>query len=145
LKWIPAVNSPGRYFFALLVVLLSSSVNAEWTRVSKGDLLERQHYIDHASVKQSGPMAIYRQVHVLSQEPELRNQGIQSKFAVYEYDCMNSKLRVLETSVFSAAWAKGEKKVLQPSSPDSKQWQDLPNHALGRVTLNLLCPSGKDD
>lgn len=139
------MNSLGRYFISLFLVLFGSSAIAEWTKVSNDVLRESEHYIDQYSVKQAGPMAIYRQVNVLSQEPGLMNQGIRSKLSVYEYDCMNTKLRVLETSGFSAAWAKGEKIEVQPSSPSSRQWQDLPAHALGQVTFNMLCPSGKDD
>lgn len=139
------MNSFGRCSIFLALVFFGPYATAEWTKLSDGILGEAGHYIDQDSVKQAGPMAIYRQVKVLSQEPAMLNQGIRSKLSVYEYDCMNSKLRVLETSGFSATWAKGEETVLQPSLPNLRQWQDLPDHALGQVTFNMLCPSGKDD
>ena len=139
------MNSLGRYFIFVLLISIRASAIAEWTQVAKATRNESAQYIDQETIRQSGPMAIYRQVHVLTQGPALPNQGISSKLSVYEYDCMNSKLRVLETSGFSAAWAQGEKIELQPSSPTSRQWQNLPNHALGQVTFNMLCPSGKDD
>jgi hypothetical protein len=139
------VSSLSRYFTCVVSVLVSSSAIAEWTKVSNDVLRESEQYIDQDSVKQSGPMAIYRQVHVLSQGSELLDEGVSSRLSVYEYDCMNIKLRVLEISGFSEAWAKGQKTGLQPASPNSRQWQDLPSHALGQVTFNMLCPSGKDD
>ena len=139
------MNSLGHSFIALYLVLFGSVAIAEWTKVSNDLSNESGHYIDQDSVKQAGPMAIYRQVKVLSQDPLVLNQGIRSKLSIYEYDCMNTKFRLLEAFGFSAAWAKGEKIELQPTESNSRQWQDLPIHALGQVTFNMLCPSGKDD
>lgn len=77
----------------LLISVFATSAKAEWTTIVSDPRLKLEHYIDQDSVKQSGPMAIYRQVKVLRQGDELANLGIQSVLGNYEYDCMNVKFR----------------------------------------------------
>ena len=139
------MNSSACYSLTLVLGFVSTSANAEWTQLANDTHHEAALYIDKDSVKQTGPMAIYRQIHVFDQGPMVRNQALSSKLSVYEYDCMNSKLRVLQTSGFSAAWAMGEKVELRPPAENLYQWQVLPNNALGKIMLDMLCPSSKDD
>lgn len=139
------VKSISRYFIFIVMFLISTNMMAEWMKIANGNLLEPEQYIETSSVKQSGPMAIYRQVNVLSQGPGLRAKDISSRLSMYEYDCMNSKLRVLQSAEFSGAWATGEKAVLQTTSLSLKEWHDLPPHALGQTTFDILCPGGKAD
>jgi len=106
--------------------------------------MECQKYIDLHTVTQSGPMAIYRRVHVLSQGAAVAANGVQSMLALYEYDCMNTKFRLLQTSGFSKQWAEGDSMALSASSGPA-QWLPLPLQALGQKTFDLLCPDGKDN
>lgn len=89
-------------------------------------------------------MSIYRQVQVLSQGAELQPQLLASSISLYEYDCMNAKLRVLQVSDFSQRWGKGDK--LSASLPAStfNNWRELPDSPIGQPALDILCPSGKD-
>lgn len=137
------VKSIGRYFISIVLILFSPSVIAEWTKVADGNILELEHYIEMNSVKQTGPMAIYRQVNVLSQGPVLLAQDLSSKLSIYEYDCMNSKFRILESFGYSKLWATGERVVLQSPSQRSKEWHDLPPHSLGQITFDILCPGDR--
>lgn len=145
LKMAHVFRSMGSALIVLSTVFVTPVVFAEWVKVSDTHLSEPEHYIDIDSVKQMGPMAIYRQVNVLSQGSALIPKDISSKLALHEYDCMNKKLRVLQSTGFSEAWAKGEQTVLVSPSPNSKAWQELPMGPLGQITWDALCPSGKDD
>lgn len=139
------VKSISRYFLSIVMFLSSTTVMAEWMKIANGNLLEPEQYIETSSVKQTGPMAIYRQVSVLSQGPGLLAKDFSSRLSIYEYDCMNSKLRVLQSSEFSGAWASGEKIVLQTTLVGLKEWHDLPPHALGQTAFDILCPGSKAD
>ena len=139
------VKSLSHYLVSIVMFSISANVMAEWMKIANGNLLEPEQYLETSSVKQTGPMAIYRQVNVLSQGPGLLAKDISSRLSIYEYDCMNRKLRVLETSEFTGAWAGGEKAASQTSSLGSKQWQSLPPHALGQTAFDILCPGGKAD
>jgi hypothetical protein len=133
-----------QYFIGLFVIFVSPFVMAEWQILSEGGSQEPQQYIDLHTVTQSGPMAIYRRVQVLSQGVAVAANGIQSMLALYEYDCMNTKFRLLQTLGFSKQWAEGDSMALSaPSGP--AQWLPLPLQALGQKTFDLLCPDGKDD
>jgi hypothetical protein len=139
------VKSINRYFISIVFVLISPAVIAEWTKVSDGNMLIPDQYIEINSVKQAGPMAIYRQVNVLSQGPALITEDLASKLSIYEYDCMNNKFRVLQSIGFSKAWATGDQVVLQSTSQNLREWYDLPLHPLGQGTFDILCPGRKVD
>jgi hypothetical protein len=132
------------YVIFLVLASVNSSVYATWEKVSEANA-DPEMYIEMESVKQAGPMSIYRQVKVLSQGPSLNVNRMGSKVELYEYDCMNSKLRILQVSGYSQAWATGEAADAPPLNPVMREWQDLPKSQLGQSTLNMLCPSGKDD
>ena len=127
----------------LLISVFATSVKAEWTTIVSDPRLKLEHYIDQDSVKQSGPMAIYRQVQVLRQGDELAKLGIQSVLGNYEYDCMNVKFRTLHEIAYKELWAKGESSVMSPAVGMS-EWMTLPQNPLGQMTFDLVCPSGND-
>ena len=133
------------YVILLMLASVNSSVYATWEKVSEANAADPEMYIEMESVKQAGPMSIYRQVKVLSQGPALNVNRMGSKVELYEYDCMNSKLRILQVSGYSQAWATGEAADAPPLNAVMREWQDLPKSQLGQATLNTLCPSGKDD
>ena len=135
-----AVKSISRHLIGVALLVISAFASAEWTKIENGNALESEKYVDLDSVKQSGPMAIHRQVQVLSQGGELLAKGIGSELSLYEYDCMNSKFRVLETTAFAANWAAGGKVLLQTPPPNNKDWQNLPLRPLGQIAMNLVCP-----
>jgi hypothetical protein len=133
-----------QYFIGLFFIFGSSCGLAQWQILSGGGPTDAEQYIDLQNVKQTGPMAIYRQAQVLSQGAAVSTNGVLSTLALYEYDCMNTKFRLLETTGFSMLWAKGQAMALSaPSSP--AKWLPLPLHALGQKTFDLLCPGGNDN
>jgi len=133
-----------QYFVGLFFIFISPFVMAEWQILSDGGSDEPQQYIDLQNVKQAGPMAIYRQVQVLSQGAAVSTPDVLSTLLLYEYDCMNTKFRLLEATGFSMQWAKGQAMTLSVSSSSTK-WLPLPLQALGQKTFDLLCPDGKEN
>jgi len=117
---------------------------ADWQILSDGSNQESDQYIDLQKVKQTGPMAIYRQVEVLSQGSTLAANGVLSTLGLYEYDCMNAKFRLLRISGFSRQWAEGQITSLARSSGIG-EWLALPSQPLGQRTYDLVCPGGKDN
>jgi len=133
-----------RYLICLLFTFASPCAMADWQILADGRNQEPAQYIDLQKVKQTGPMAIYRQVEVLSQGPTLVANGVLSTLALYEYDCMNAKFRLLQISGFSRQWAQGPTTPLARSSSIG-EWLPLPLQPLGQQTYDLLCPGGKDN
>lgn len=129
--------------FGLLVVT-SSSVLAEWQRLdstlSNGDEL----YMDPQSVKQAGPMAIFRQVQVLSQGSSRLAPTAASTTTLYEYNCMSSQVRVLQVLRFDKLWAAGNKLELPILSSSVAQWHIPAEPVLAKPMVDLLCPRGDD-
>ena len=135
-----AMKSISHYSISMVLVLICTTAGAEWKKIANGNGQEPEKYIEMDSVKQTGPIAIYRQVNVLSQGGALLAEGVSSKLSLHEYDCMNSKFRVLKISAYIETWAAGDKVVLQSHTQTSKHWQDLPPQSLGQITLSMLCP-----
>jgi hypothetical protein len=132
------------YVIGLFVFFASPWVMADWKTLSTDRPSGYEQYIDLEKVKQSGPMAIYRQVQVLSQAKAVAANSALSTLALYEYDCMNTKVRLLEISGFSRQWAEGQPvPVAAPSA--HAQWLPLSAQMLGQKIFDLICPYGKDD
>lgn len=135
-----AMKSISHYSISMALMLMYSTAGAEWKKIANANGQEPEQYIEIDSVKQTGPMAIYRQANILSQGGASLPKGVSSKLSLHEYDCMNSKFRVLKISTYIETWAAGDKVVLQTPTQTSQHWQDLPPQSSGRITLNMLCP-----
>lgn len=133
-----------QYVIGLFFIFISPFVMAEWQLLSEPNPQDSEQYIDLQDIKQTGPMAIYRQVQVLTQGVAVAANGVQSTLALYEYDCMNTKFRLVQTSGFSRLWAEGERITVSASSSPAN-WLSLSAQALGQKTFDLLCPDGKDN
>lgn len=126
------------------LVLVSSSVLAEWQRLGGQQSNGRELFMDPQSVKQAGPMAIYRQVQVLNQGPNLLAPTAASTVTLYEYDCMSSRVRVLRVVGFDKLWAAGNTLKLPSPSPAAAQWHTPAEISLVQPMVETLCPRGGD-
>ena len=126
------------------LVLVSSSVLAEWQRLSGEQLHGRQLFMDPQSVKQAGPMAIYRQVQVLCQGPNLLAPTAASIVTLYEYDCVSFRARVLRVVGFDQPWATGNTLKLPSPSAAAAQWHTPAEASLAEPMVDALCPRGDD-
>lgn len=133
------------YFILIVLGSVSSGVQAKWEKVSEGNATSPEQYIELDTVKQSGPMSIYRQVKVLSQDAALNAKIMSSKVELFEYDCMSSKLRLLKEYAYSKYWAAGDEQEIALTASIVHEWEELPKNSLGQQTFDMLCPSGKDE
>ena len=122
----------------------SSSVSAEWQKLYGKQSNGRELFVDPQSVKQAGPMAVYRQVNVLSQGPHLLTPTAASTVTLYEYDCISSRVRVLQVVGFDKPWAAGNKLELSPPSPAATQWHTSAEASLTQPMVDKLCPRDDD-
>ncbi|NBO41133.1 MAG: hypothetical protein EBU92_06335 [Betaproteobacteria bacterium] len=116
-------RSQSSAFVIFFLCLNSTVVFAEWERVGEERASSLEYYLDMQSVKQTGPMSIYRQVKVLIQGPAIKSQSLESAISLNEYDCMNAKLRVLQTTGFTQPWGNGDKVALSTPSSQTNEWQ----------------------
>ena len=126
------------------LVSVSSPVLAEWQRLSGEQSNGRQLFMDPQSVKQAGPMAIYRQVQVLRQGPNLLAPTAASIVALYEYDCVSFRARVLRVVGFDEPWAAGKPLKLPSPSTAAAEWHTPAEASLAEPMVAALCPGGDD-
>jgi hypothetical protein len=127
----------------LVLLLMHITASAEWVRVGDTRQLKIEKYIDPDTVKQSGPMAIMRQVWELENFLEPTKERIASVKILTEYDCQNRQLRVLKEFWFSETWAKG--KELAPLDVDqaASDWNQIEANSVSAAIIDIVCPGGE--
>ena len=92
---------------ALILVVISMSAQAEWTKVGTGDapeLGQRTFYIDFANIKKSG---VRRNVLELIDFSAAFN-GSRSIKTLSEFDCKNNTVRILTFTAYSESMSRGK-------------------------------------
>ena len=133
-----------RTLLALLLLSFCVAASAEWVRVGDARLATLEKYIDPDNVKQTGPMAIMRQLWEISNFTEPEKDGALSAKILAEYDCQNRRYRTLEQHRFTEAWARGRQ--LKP--PDLNQtataWSAITPSSINAAVIDIVCPGGDD-
>jgi hypothetical protein len=120
------------------------TASAEWVKVGDTRALKFEKYIDPDTVKQSGPMAIMRQVWELGNLLEPGNAGTRSVKTLAEYDCQNRKLRVLKERWFDQPWAKGKELTPADLNKAASEWSAITPNSVGAAIIDIVCPGGED-
>jgi hypothetical protein len=120
------------------------TASAEWVKVGDTRALKFEKYIDPDTVKQSGPMAIMRQVWELGNLLEPGNAGTRSVKTLAEYDCQNRKLRVLKEQWFDQPWAKGKELTPADLNKAASDWSAITPNSVGAAIIDIVCPGGED-
>lgn len=130
----------------LVVVFAHGSVNAAWTQLDSDSgvngVRDQRRYVDWDSVRQAGPMAIYRQVSELTVYATHLESGAMSILRTSEYDCMSARVRVLTEAGFRAPWADGQTARIPVEYRRQGEWSALSADPAGEAIRNLLCPGG---
>jgi hypothetical protein len=120
------------------------TASAEWVKVGDTRALKFEKYIDPDTVKQSGPMAIMRQVWELGNLLETGDAGTRSAKTLAEYDCQNRKLRVLKEQWFDQPWAKGNELTPADLNKAASDWDTITPNSVGAAIVDIVCPAGED-
>jgi hypothetical protein len=126
----------------VLVVVFSHGVaNAAWTQITPDSgAAHQRRYVDLGTVRQAGPMAIYRQVTELTVYATHLEFGAISILRTTEYDCMSARVRVLTEAGFRSPWADGETTRIPLEYRLQGDWYALSADSAGEAVWNLLCP-----
>lgn len=133
-----------------LALLGCPCLAAQWVSVGTGSSHPLPVYIKPETVRQSGPMAIYRQVEELhhAAAPVARESETPagSVWQLVEYDCMQPRVRILKRTAYSGRWANGVEvptipTVPPPSRPD---WRNLADHPFALDVIREVCPGLQD-
>jgi hypothetical protein len=127
----------------LIVVFAHGTANAAWTQLDPDSgNTDLRRYIDLGSVRQAGPMAIYRQVSELTVYAVRLESGAMSILRTSEYDCMNARIRVLTEAGFRSPGADGEAASIPPGYRRQGDWYALTTDLADEAVWSLLCPGG---
>ncbi len=125
----------------LAALMVHHATFAAWTPVdTEAGHAAARAYVDLDTVRQSGPMAIYRQVSELTDHALDRAAGLRSIVRTSEYDCMNRRVRVLKETGFSSAQGAGDTVPIPQSHQRQGDWQALAAHPGGARVWALVCP-----
>ena len=132
------------FFIGACTSMLMFSAHAEWTAVATHSPNDHSHFIQLDTVKQTGPMSIYRQVEELVQTSQGDGDKGLSQLTLTEYDCMNAKVRGLSVTQFAKPWAQGDKVHTTVMEPSQREWRSLDAHPYGAEILAMVCPDGTE-
>ena len=138
-----------RKFLPALLFLVCLSASAEWIRIGEKTHTTVEKYIDNETVRQSGPMAIMRQVWELDHYSIGEKDKAKSVKILAEYDCKDRRRRVLTELRFSELWATGESLV--PSTQHDKgqhterAWTKIEPQSISEIIIDEICPHDSTD
>jgi hypothetical protein len=138
------MNPMPRSLTGLCITLVVLGARAEWTPLADPSHNTVQYFIQMDSVKQTGPMSIYRQVQELAQGPGLNDARVASKVILSEYNCMTAQVRVLSVTGFAKSWAQGEQIQSADIPKEQREWRAVDSHAMGAQALAMVCPDGTE-
>ena len=133
-----------RKLLPLLLLPACITASAEWVKVGDTRQLKFEKYIDPDNVKQSGPMAIMRQVWEIGNFLELGKDGVASVKTLAEYNCQTRQIRALEEHWFTEPWAKGKEITPASMNKTASEWSALTPNSVGAAIIDVICPSGDD-
>ncbi|MFM7633714.1 MAG: surface-adhesin E family protein [Betaproteobacteria bacterium] len=133
-----------RKLLPLILLPVCITASADWVKVGDTRSLKFEKYIDPDTVKQSGPMAIMRQVWEIGNLLEPGNDGVSSVKTLAEYDCQNRKLRVLKEQWFDQPWAKGKELTPTQLNQSASDWGGITPNSVGAAIIDIVCPGGED-
>jgi hypothetical protein len=133
-----------------LALLSCPCLATQWVPVGTRSMNPLPVYIKPETVRQSGPMAIYRQVEELRNEAAPVAQGsgtpVGSVWQLVEYDCMQPRVRILKRTAFSGHWASGEEvpALTTVTPPNRLDWRNLADHPFALDVIREVCPGLQD-
>ena len=132
------------FSMVLLGVIFAHGIaNAAWTQIDPDSgATDQLRYVDLGTVRQVGPMAIYRQVSELTVHATHLESGAMSILRTSEYDCMSARVRVLTEAGFRSPWADGETARIPTKYRRQGDWNALGADLAGEAVWNLLCLGG---
>ncbi len=133
-----------RQLLPLVPLFVSVLACAEWVRVGDMNSPEIEKHIDPDNVRQSGPMAIMRQIWEIDHDSSLKKYGVASVKALVEYDCQNRQRRLLKQFWFSEPWAKGQELPPPQMHQAEGGWSPIMPRSAGETVIGMVCPSGED-
>jgi hypothetical protein len=133
-----------RTLLALLLLSFCVAASAEWVRVGDARLATLEKYIDPDNVKQTGPMAIMRQLWEISNFTEPEKDGALSAKILAEYDCQNRRHRTLEQHRFTEAWARGRQLKPADLNQTATAWSAITPSSINAAVIDIVCPGGDD-
>lgn len=133
-----------RKLLPLILLPLCVTAAAEWVKVGDTRQLKFDKYIDPDTVKQSGPMAIMRQVWEIGNFLEPGSDRVASVKTLAEYNCQTRQLRVLQEVRFTEPWAKGKDITPANLNQTPSDWIAITPNSVGGAIIDIVCPSGED-
>jgi hypothetical protein len=133
-----------RKLLPLMLLPVFITAAAEWVKVGDTRHLKFEKYIDPDTLKQSGPMAIMRQIWEIGNFLEPGSDRVASVKTLAEYNCQTRQLRVLQEFRFTEPWAKGKEVTPANLNQAPSDWSAIAPNSVGDAIIDIVCPSGED-
>lgn len=123
-----------RMLILAALILTSTNVRAEWLRV--GETEEADSYADARTIERTGSMARIRVLSDYLTRQEWSGYKFRSSQAVVEFDCNQSRSRVIEEHGYTEQMATG---TVTYTIQGPRPWRPYSAGTIGEIRRNLAC------
>lgn len=121
--------------FALTVIFLASTVQAQWTQLGRNENLRL--FVDQTAIQRNGDIAQMWQLYDYITAQWAGAQVIYSVKNLVEYDCAGKRTRILGGSAYGEHMGQG--KVIASESAPNAEWSPIPAGGTAENTWSIAC------
>ena len=127
-----------KYFFIFLIVFVPKLSFAEWTLVYESSDSKSKYYANISEIKANKKLSKLRlwTIEDFSLLQEVASYKYLSVKSFTEFDCKNSKIRIMGYSLYEENMAKGEI-IFSKGTPF--EWQKINKNTMNEKYLDIAC------
>ncbi len=121
----------------LLILMISTSVFAEWTKVTDSSDGDITVYVDYRSIKKKGNKVKMFDLSDFKTVQKTKSYRYLSQLSLNEYDCEKERRRMLDFHWFSENMKKGD--IVYSEKNINDEGKSIPTDSIGTDLFNIAC------
>jgi hypothetical protein len=122
---------------ALLLLIVSKNVFAEWTKVTDSSDGDMTVYVDYGSIKKKGNKVKILDLTDFKTVQKTKSYRYLSQLSLNEYDCEKERRRMLDFHWFSENMKKGD--IVYSEKNINDEGKSIPTDSIGTDLFNIAC------
>lgn len=122
---------------ALLILMISTNVFAEWTKVTDSSDGDITVYVDYRSIKKKGNKVKMFDLSDFKTVQKTKSYRYLSQLSLNEYDCEKERRRMFDFHWFSENMKKGD--IVYSEKNINDEGKSIPTDSIGTDLFNIAC------
>ena len=126
-----------KMIMTLLLLIVSTSVFAEWTKVTNSSDGDMTVYVDYGSIKNKGNKVMMLDLTDFKTVHKNKSYRYFSQLSLNEYDCEEETRRMLDFHWYSENMKKGN--IVYSEKNINDEGKSIPTDSIGTDLFNIAC------